>query len=285
MNEMSLQFPQIRNINDYIREVMKFPILSHEQEIELAKKFKNENDTKAAHALVLSHLKVVVSVSRDYKGYGLPQEDLIQEGNIGLMHAVKRFDPDRGIRLYSYAIKWIKAMMHEFIIRNWRIVKMATTKAQRKLFFNLRSMRKDLHALKSDEVTHIANELNVPEKDVREMEVRFNNHDAMIDPFIDDDEFNPLQHISIDSSHEPQNMIEMNQLETIQNEGLFDALEKLDARSQYIIKARWLSEEPQTLQDLAEKFDISLQRVAQVEKQALKKIKESLEILLNKNIS
>jgi RNA polymerase sigma-32 factor len=224
-------------------------------------------------------LRLVASIARGYSGYGLPQHDLIQEGNIGLMKAVKRFDPDRGVRLVSFAMHWIKAEINEFVIRNWRLVKTATTKAQRKLFFNLRSMKEGIDTLNPDEVAHIAKELNVKPEEVMEMEYRLNGQEISLDAQMDDDgeeSFSPIAYLE-DEGHSPDEALEVKQSEMLQTEGLNQALMSLDDRSRRIVEARWLGENNNsTLHDLAAELNISAERVRQIEQKAMQKIKTSL---------
>jgi len=269
----------VGSIDSYIGSVKSIPMLTHGEELELATRFRRDNDLEAARSLVLSHLRVVVSVARGYIGYGLPQADLIQEGNIGLMKAVKRYDPDRGVRLVSFALHWIRAEIHEYILRNWRLVKIATTKAQRKLFFNLRSMRQGLDVLKPQEVARIAQELNVSEKDVVEMETRFGNHELSLEGENDDEEraFAPIAYLSADSESEPDQMLERSEFERLENTGLRNALESLDERSRRIIEARWLKEDAtSTLHDLAAEFNVSAERIRQIEQKAMGKMRAAL---------
>jgi RNA polymerase sigma-32 factor len=262
-----------------MRAIKAFPLLSAEEEHDYATRLKNNNDLEAAQMLIVSHLRLVVSIARGYMGYGLPQADLIQEGNIGLMKAVKRFDPDRGVRLVSFAMHWIKAEMNEFIVRNWRLVKTATTKAQRKLFFNLRSMKKGMGSLQPDEVNHIAKELNVKPEEVLEMEYRLNGHEISLDAQIDDDgdeSFSPIAYLE-DESPEPSEHLEIKQTETAQSVGLSKALESLDERSRRVLEARWLTENTTlTLHDLAAEFGVSAERIRQIEQKAMQKIKGML---------
>ena len=259
-----------------MRAIKAFPLLTAEEEHDYATRLKNNNDLEAAQMLIVSHLRLVVSIARGYTGYGLPQADLIQEGNIGLMKAVKRFDPDRGVRLVSFAMHWIKAEMNEFIVRNWRLVKTATTKAQRKLFFNLRSMKKGLGTLQPDEVNHIAKELNVKPEEVLEMEYRLNGHEISLDAQIDDDgdeSFSPIAYLE-DESPQPSEHLEIKQTETAQSVGLSKALESLDDRSRRVLEARWLTENASsTLHDLAAEFGVSAERIRQIEQKAMQKIK------------
>ncbi len=259
-----------------MRAIKAFPLLTAEEEHDYATRLKNNNDLEAAQMLIVSHLRLVVSIARGYMGYGLAQADLIQEGNIGLMKAVKRFDPDRGVRLVSFAMHWIKAEMNEFIVRNWRLVKTATTKAQRKLFFNLRSMKKGLGSLQPDEVNHIAKTLNVKPEEVLEMEYRLNGHEISLDAQVDDDgdeSFSPIAYLE-DESPEPSKHLEMKQTETAKSVGLSKALESLDERSRRVLEARWLTENATlTLHDLAAEFGVSAERIRQIEQKAMQKIK------------
>jgi RNA polymerase sigma-32 factor len=268
------------SLENYIASVKSFPMLSHEEELDMATRFHRDNDLEAARGLVLSHLRVVVSVARGYSGYGLPQADLIQEGNIGLMKAVKRYDPSRGVRLVSFALHWIRAEMHEYVLRNWRLVKIATTKAQRKLFFNLRSMKQGLESLKPDEVQKIALELNVSESDVVEMEARFNGREMALESDVDDedDKFSPIAYLAADTENEPSNTIERAERDQLETVGLSRALQSLDERSRRIIEARWLqeSDDVATLHDLAAEFDVSAERIRQIEKKALSKMQSSM---------
>jgi len=264
------------SLEQYSRAIRAYPILTAEAEYALAVKFKQENDLEAARQLIVSHLRLVASIARGYMGYGLPQSDLIQEGNIGLMKAVKRFDPDRGVRLVSFAMHWIKAEMHEYIVRNWRMVKIATTKAQRKLFFNLRSMRTGLNSLQPDEIAHIARELKVKPEEVREMELRLNGHEISLEANIDDDsdeQFSPIAYLQ-DESLEPLAVIEARQTEVAASTGLAHALENLDDRSRRVVKARWLQEQGgKTLHELADEFGVSAERIRQIEQKAMQKMK------------
>jgi len=271
--------PSLGNLDAYISAVNRMPMLSAEEESSLARRFKEHQDVDAARTLVTSHLRLVVSVARQYLGYGLPHADLIQEGNIGLMKAVKRFDPDRSVRLVSFALHWIKAEIHEYILKNWRLVKVATTKAQRKLFFNLRSMKKDLDTLTPEAVTDIAEQLNVREKDVTEMETRMTGHEIALEPQGDDEEgtgFGPAAYLAAPGS-EPTEIIEDRQRDWLQTEGLSNALATLDERSRNIVQSRWLRDEDEggsrTLQDLANEYGVSAERIRQIEAQAMKKMK------------
>ncbi len=271
------------NLDAYVRAVQQFPMLSQAREEELALRFRTLNDLESARELVLSHLRLVVAVSRQFKGYGLPQADLIQEGNIGLMKAVKRFDPTRGVRLVSFAMLWIKAEIHEYILRNWQLVKVATTKAQRKLFFNLRSLKQSLgvqDGVSEDQANTIAKYLNVPARDVMEMDQRMSGGDVAIEGRIEDGEetYAPIAYLAA-SDADPAQMVEASQSQALQSEGLLRALQSLDARSREIVTARWLREEDEsnvTLHDLAAKFGISAERVRQIEVAALKKLRTQL---------
>ena len=262
-----------------MRAIKAFPLLSAEEEYDLATKLKNDNDLDAAQTLIVSHLRLVVSIARGYLGYGLPQSDLIQEGNIGLMKAVKRFDPDRGVRLVSFAMHWIKAEMNEYIVRNWRLVKTATTKAQRKLFFNLRSMKKGLGSLQPDEINHIAKELNVKPEEVMEMEYRLNGQEISLDAQIDDDgdeSFSPIAYLE-DESPEPSEFLANQQAEKMQSASLSKALMSLDERSRRVLEARWSTESATlTLHDLAAEFGVSAERIRQIEQKAMQKIKGAM---------
>ena len=275
-NAMVLPVP-VGSIESYVQAVNRFPILSAEEEVRFARKFRSEGDLEAARQLVVSHLRVVVSIARGYMGYGLPQADLIQEGNVGLMKAVKRFDPERGVRLVSFAIHWIKAEMHEFILRNWRLVKIATTKAQRKLFFNLRSMKSSFDSLSQAEIQRIAGQLGVKPEEVSEMEARFAGQEIALGPSEDDeDSYAPIAYLA-DGSAEPAQVIEAAQNEKGRAQGLRNALADLDQRSRRIIEARWLREkDAATLHDLAAEFKVSAERIRQIEAKALQKMKVSM---------
>ncbi len=265
-------------IDAYISAVNRLPVLSAERETELGRRLRDEEDLGAARELVLSHLRLVVSVARQYLGYGLPHADLIQEGNVGLMKAVKRFDPERGVRLVSFAVHWIKAEIHEYIIRNWRLVKVATTKAQRKLFFNLRSMRPDGQTLDPEQVDHIARELNVRREDVSEMEVRMSGRDMSLENQDDDDDsYAPIAYLSDEGRQEPTRVLERAARDQLQSTGLSSALEALDARSRRIVEARWLQDDGgATLHELAQEFGVSAERIRQIEAAALKKMRGNL---------
>ena len=266
------------SIDTYIAGVNRLPMLSAEEEFQLAKRFRETEDLEAAKSLVLSHLRLVVSVARQYLGYGLPHADLIQEGNIGLMKAVKRYDPNQGVRLVTYAIHWIKAEIHEYILRNWRMVKIATTKAQRKLFFNLRSSKTGLNAMTSSEIDQLAKTLAVKPEDVREMESRLGGADIAIESQDTDEEgFAPINWLS-DERYEPTEVLSQHQQVHLQSDGIAQALDNLDPRSRRIIEARWLNVNDDgggaaTLHDLASEFGISAERVRQIETAALKKMK------------
>ena len=268
------------NIDAYISAVNRLPMLTHEEEMSLAKRLRDDNDLDAAQKMVLSHLRLVVSIARGYLGYGLPHADLIQEGNIGLMKAVKRFDPNQGVRLVSYAMHWIKAEMHEYILKNWRLVKVATTKAQRKLFFNLRSNKTGLDAMSPGQVDDLAKLLGVKREEVIEMETRLSGRDIALESPTDDedDKFSPIAYLSSEQQ-EPTKVIEAQQVTRLQSEGLESALGKLDPRSRRIIEARWLANDDgsgATLHTLAEEFSVSAERIRQIESAALKKMKGSL---------
>jgi RNA polymerase sigma-32 factor len=271
----TLPLPSVASLDHYIQAVNRIPLLSQDEEIALATRLQEQQDLSAARSLVLSHLRLVVAIARGYRGYGLPYSDLIQEGNVGLMKAVKRFDPSRGVRLVSFAVHWIRAEIHEFVLRNWRIVKVATTKAQRKLFFNLRSMKPGFGALTGDEIDAVATELNVRPVDVAEMEKRMGGQDVALDPATDDDEdsFAPISYLT-GNDDDPGRILEHEEGVRNRSEGLAQALETLDSRSRRIIETRWLREEnPLTLHQLADEFGISAERVRQVEAQAMKKMR------------
>ncbi len=281
MTAHALDFPvpsTLGSIESYVQAVNRFPLLSAEQEHELAVRFRDQGDLDAARQLVLSHLRLVVAIARGYLGYGLPHADLIQEGNVGLMKAVKRYDPDRGVRLVSFAVHWIKAEIHEFILKNWRLVKVATTKAQRKLFFNLRGMKQGSGALTAGEVQAMAQALNVDEHDVREMETRMYGQDVSLDPSVDEEEdsFAPIAYLAAPNA-EPTQHLEVAEREKLASEGLTRALATLDARSRHIVEARWLAEDnAATLHELAAVYGISAERVRQIEAKALQKMKAAL---------
>ena len=266
------------SIESYIQRVNAVPMLTAEEEKALALRLQQDNDLEAARQLVLSHLRVVVSIARGYSGYGLPQADLIQEGNIGLMKAVKRFEPDRGVRLFSFAVHWIKAEIHEYILRNWRLVRVATTKAQRKLFFNLRSMKSGFAALTHTEAQSIADALGVKPEEVLEMETRMTGQDvALIADDGDEDGYAPIDWLA-DHDNEPVRTLERRAHDRLQSEGLREALEGLDARSRRIVETRWLADEGEslTLHDLAAEYNVSAERIRQIEVKALQKMKQAL---------
>ena len=274
---LTLPLPSaVGNIDQYIQSVNRVPLLTEAEEHELATRLRDEGDVAAARTLVMSHLRVVVAIARGYLGYGLPHADLIQEGNIGLMKAVKRFDPTRGVRLVSFAVHWIKAEIHEYIVRNWRLVKIATTKAQRKLFFNLRSMKPGMNTLTPDEVQAVATQLGVKPHEVVEMETRMSGHDLAFDQDdSDEDSFAPMAYLE-DSRHEPVRVLERHAKNRLETEGLQGALSLLDERSRKIVQTRWLSDEPATLHDLAAEFGVSAERIRQIENKALQKMRACL---------
>ena len=262
------------SLDTYVQAVNRYPLLTQEEETTFARRLRDEGDVDAARQLVVSHLRVVVSIARGYLGYGLPHADLIQEGNVGLMKAVRRFDPDRGVRLVSFAVHWIRAEIHEFILKNWRIVKVATTKAQRKLFFNLRSLKQGHSTMSPEAVADMARQLNVRAEDVVEMETRMGGHDVALEPSSDDEDesFAPITYLA-DPADEPGLVLEHDQSERARNEGLEQALAALDPRSRRIIEARWLREQnAATLHELADEFGVSAERIRQIEGQAMKKM-------------
>jgi len=268
----------VGGLDGYIQAVNRFPILSETEEVDLARRFRHEGDLSAARRLVLSHLRLVVSVARGYQGYGLPHADLIQEGNIGLMKAVKRFDPERGVRLVSFAIHWIKAEIHEFILRNWRLVKIATTKAQRKLFFNLRSLKSGLHTMGPEEVQSVASQLKVKPEEVMEMETRLSGQDIPLEPIADDEDERvaPIAYLA-DPHAEPSEVLAERQAQARQESGLKQALASLDDRSRDIIERRWLKEgDTATLHELAGEYGVSAERIRQIESKAMQKIRGHL---------
>lgn len=265
-------------IEAYISTVNRLPVLTPEQESGLARRLRDDQDIEAARELVLSHLRLVVSVARQYLGYGLPHADLIQEGNVGLMKAVKRFDPERGVRLVSFAVHWIKAEIHEYIVRNWRMVKIATTKAQRKLFFNLRSLRPDGQTLDSKQVDDIAAQLSVRAEDVREMEVRLSGREMSLENQDDDeDSYSPIAYLSDEGHADPTQVLERRAEDLMRGAGLDRALDALDPRSRRIVQARWLQDDSgATLHELAEEFGVSAERIRQIEVAAMKKMRLAL---------
>jgi RNA polymerase sigma-32 factor len=287
MSEMQATMPlpsvpmpmPIGSLEAYVQTVNRFPMLSAEEERELALRFRQQNDLEAARLLVLSHLRLVVAVARGYLGYGLPHADLIQEGSIGLMKAVKRFDPERNVRLVSFAIHWIKAEMHEYILRNWRLVKLATTKAQRKLFFNLRSMKSGLAPMTAKDVERIAGELRVKPAEVVEMEMRLSGQDVAFEADQDDEEaYAPVNYLAAERDAEPLAQLEAKESEQGRAAGLNEALKSLDARSRRIIETRWLREKDAlTLHDLAAEFKVSAERIRQIEAKALDKMKKVMQ--------
>ena len=288
--------PSLGNLDAYISAANRLPMLTHEEEQHYARRLRDHNDVEAAGRLVMSHLRLVISISRQYLGYGLPQGDLIQEGNVGLMKAVKRFDPDQGVRLVSYAMHWIKAEIHEYILKNWRMVKVATTKAQRKLFFNLRSLKQGMQAdaaldddlalretLTEQQIDAMAAKLNVKREEVMEMETRLSGGDVLLDPSPSDDgeqSFGPIAYLS-DAAHEPTAMIENRQRDALATDGIAQALEMLDARSRRIVEERWLKVNDDgsggmTLHELAAEYGVSAERIRQIEAAAMKKMKKAL---------
>ena len=269
----------VGSLEAYVERVSGIPMLSREQEFELARRFREHQDLDAARDLVLSHLRFVVHIARGYMGYGLPVGDLIQEGNVGLMKAVKRFDPDMGVRLVSFAVHWIRAEIHEYVIRNWRLVRIATTKAQRKLFFNLRRMKKNLAWLTDDETRAVAGELGVAPQEVRDMEQRLSARDLSFDPAPDADEEETTASPSLylpSPEADPAAVIEREQWEGAVSGSLATAIEALDARSREVIRARWLAEDKRTLQDLADQYGVSAERIRQIESAALAKLRTAL---------
>jgi RNA polymerase sigma-32 factor len=287
--------PPIGNLDAYISAVNRIPLLSHEEEMRFAKRLREHGDLEAAGKLVLSHLRLVVSVSRQYLGYGLPHADLIQEGNVGLMKAVKRFDPNMGVRLVSYALHWIKAEMHEYILKNWRMVKVATTKAQRKLFFNLRSMKQHLKEDAADVDTHrssltpseidiVSRSLNVKPEEVLEMETRLSGGDVALEPQHDDGEesYAPIAYLA-DEANEPTRVLEARNRDWLAGDGIAQALEVLDARSRRVVEERWLkvnddSSGGMTLHELASEYGVSAERIRQIEVAAMKKMRKALTV-------
>jgi RNA polymerase sigma-32 factor len=281
MSGSALAFPtpaSLGSLDHYIQAVNRFPLLTAEQETELGRRWRESEDVDAARQLVLSHLRLVVAVSRNYLGYGLPQADLIQEGNIGLMKAVHRFDPERGVRLVSFALHWIRAEIHEHVLRNWRLVKIATTKAQRKLFFNLRSMKRSSAALTHSEAGEIATKLGVKPEEVLEMETRISGGDVSLDPTPgDEDAVTPIAYLA-DSDDEPAEILERVETATNRSEGLRTAMAQLDDRSRRIIEARWPRDDDDaaTLQQLADEYGVSAERIRQIESKALKTMRSQM---------
>lgn len=274
---LSMRMPvPVGSLESYIQAVKAFPVLSAEEEYELGMRLKLNNDLEAARRLVLSHLRLVVSIARKYAGYGLPQADLIQEGTLGLMKAVKRFDPERGVRLVSFAVHWIKAEIHEFILRNWRLVKIATTKAQRKLFFNLRSMKSHDGSLTPDEVREIAHELKVKPEEVVEMEARFSGNDIALEAHGTEDDqesYSPIAYLE-DQRPDPSEELAEREIEILHESGLKQALASLDERSRHIVESRWLKEDGgATLHELAAEYGVSAERIRQIEQKALQKMR------------
>ena len=267
------------DIDKYLSQVYSIPVLTREEELELTREFYETEDVKVAHKLVISHLRFVVHIAKSYAGYGLPLADVIQEGNLGLLKAVKKFDPDKGVRLVSFAVHWIKAEIHEFILKNWRIVKIATTKAQRKLFFNLRSKKKSTGWLSDKEAKKIAADLDVSYKEVMHMENRLNSADSAFDMPCDeeDDEkaFSPSQYLE-DHSFSPDQIVEKENYESVNHTALMKNISTLDRRAQDIIRARWLDDHKLTLNELADKYSVSAERIRQIEASAFKKLKTSL---------
>ncbi|MEO9944490.1 RNA polymerase sigma factor RpoH [Paraglaciecola sp.] len=278
LRALTLTVPQTGSIETYVQAVSGINMLSAEDERSLAERLQEDGDLQAARKLIMSHLRFVVHIAKSYSGYGLPQADLIQEGNIGLMKAVKRFDPTVGVRLVSFAVHWIKAEIHEFVLRNWRIVKVATTKAQRKLFFNLRKNKKRLGWFTHAEVQKVAEELGVSTKEVLQMEARMSSQDQAFDLSADDDEsgsFAPVQFLEDKSADVETDVINAD-WDSNASGRLYAAIKTLDGRSQHIIQTRWLSDDKTTLQDLADKYQVSAERVRQIEKNAMKKLQNAM---------
>ncbi|MBO1256955.1 RNA polymerase sigma factor RpoH [Alteromonas sp. 5E99-2] len=275
---MALPALQSGSLESYIQAVSGINMLSADEERQLAEKLRADDDIESARRLVMSHLRFVVHIAKSYSGYGLPQADLVQEGNIGLMKAVKRFDPTVGVRLVSFAVHWIKAEIHEFVLKNWRIVKVATTKAQRKLFFNLRKAKKRLGWFTHDEVQTVARELGVSTKEVLQMEARMSSQDQAFDLSADDDEnanFAPAQYLEDKTTDVEMDVIN-NDWDANATKRLYSALKTLDERSQHIIETRWLTDDKSTLQDLADQYEVSAERVRQIEKNAMKKLQSAM---------
>ena len=280
LQTMALSVPHSGSIEGYIQAVSTIDMLTAEEERELALRLREDEDIDAARKLVMSHLRFVVHIAKSYSGYGLPQADLIQEGNIGLMKAVKRFDPSVGVRLVSFAVHWIKAEIHEFVLKNWRIVKVATTKAQRKLFFNLRKSKKRLGWFTHEEVKTVADELGVSTKEVLQMEARMSSQDQAFDLSADDEEsgsFAPVQYLE-DKSTDVETSVISDDWDSNATKRLYSAIKTLDERSQEIIETRWLADDKTTLQDLADKYQVSAERVRQIEKNAMKKLQAAMAV-------
>ncbi|WP_334031039.1 RNA polymerase sigma factor RpoH [Alteromonas sp. P256] len=278
LQSMALSVPHSGSIEGYMQAVSRIDMLTADEERQLAVRLREDEDLEAARQLVMSHLRFVVHIAKSYSGYGLPQADLIQEGNIGLMKAVKRFDPTVGVRLVSFAVHWIKAEIHEFVLKNWRIVKVATTKAQRKLFFNLRKAKKRLGWFTHAEVQTVANELGVSTKEVLQMEARMSSQDQAFDLSADEDEtgnFAPVQFLE-DKTADVETDVINNDWDTAASKRLYSAIKTLDERSQDIIETRWLADNKITLQDLANKYEVSAERVRQIEKNAMKKLQAAM---------
>ena len=272
-----IQAGPVGSLDAYIQGVGVIPVLTKEAELKLAERYNNEEDLEAARELVMAHLRFVIHIAKGYTGYGLPLEDLIQEGNVGLMKAVKRFDPDFGVRLVSFAVHWIRAEIHEYVLRNWRVVKIATTKAQRKLFFNLRKHKKSLSWLSASETKAVADDLGVTEKEVNEMEKRLSSQDMMFDLSSDDDDkvFSPSAYLPSPNS-DPAETVEKDQWRNSTIQKMQESLSHLDERSKDIISSRWLTEKKETLHELADKYNISAERIRQIEANAIKKLRLSM---------
>ena len=269
-----------QNLEAYLNSIQNIAILSPEEERKLAEDLYYREDLEAARQLVMAHLRFVVHIARGYSGYGLPQADLIQEGNVGLMKAVRKFNPEVGVRLFSFAVHWIKSEIHEYVLKNWKIVKVATTKAQRKLFFNLRNKKKDITWLSEDDVKMISNELDVKEDTVREMEQRMSSHDVSFDPYSADDSeegntYSPADYLTNEDS-DPMEIVEKEDFARDQINQLQSAISDLDERSQLILKERWLTDDKPTLHELADKYGISAERIRQIEKKAMEKIRTNI---------
>ncbi|MDE2259394.1 MAG: RNA polymerase sigma factor RpoH [Betaproteobacteria bacterium] len=279
---MTLPMPVLAHagsLEQYIQSVSRVPLLSAEEEVTLGRQLRDHNDLQAAQRMILSHLRLVVSIARQYNGYGLPQADLIQEGNVGLMKAVRRFDPERGVRLVSFAVHWIKAEIHEYVLRNWRLVKIATTKAQRKLFFGLRRLKPGFGSLSPRETLEVARQLGVRPTDVSEMEMRLSGQDISLDPTTDEEEHwvSPAAYLT-DNAASPPDQLETIEQERLDTHGLHLALDQLDERSKHIVSARWLrGEKAATLHELSDELSISAERVRQIEARAMQKLRAALE--------